>query len=378
MTLHTSTAPPPRAPLGELKIALVHEWLSAKAGSEQTFLEMARCLPNADLFALSHNKERSFDYDGRHITTSRLQRWTTDGGKAAALPFMPAAMAALGRGREYDLVVTSSHAFSRAFVSWGTTKVHLSYTYTPARYLWLPEIESHRARFAIPAAARVPLRTLDRRIAQNVDGFAGIATGIKDRISECYDADARVIYPPCDTEYFHEAADQPARKGAIVVSRLIPYKRADLAIKTCGALGLPLQIIGEGPYEAELRRVAKGSAPGLVEFRGGVSRAELRAAYQRAEVVLFPANEDFGIVPVEAQACGARVVALDEGGSQETVLRVDGAHAPSISVEDFTNSVKSVLEQPAGAQWRAHAENFSTERFRTEFTAWVVDAMAAS
>ena len=228
------------------RVALVHEWLSSFAGSEQTFLAMAEALPEADLFALSYNKQRSFSFGDREVRTSFLDRHAQDGGRGVLLPLMPAAMRRLSHGRTYDLVITSCHAFSRAFVRKGTP-LHLSYTYTPARYLWTPELERHRSRLPVPDLVRGPLRHLDRRLADRVDHFAGISHEIQDRISAYYDRPSTVVFPPVDTEYFTLADTPTVRSGALAVSRLVSYKKIDVAIEACAIAGVPLTVIGSGP-----------------------------------------------------------------------------------------------------------------------------------
>lgn len=362
-----------RAHLSGRRVALVHEWLSSFAGSEQTFLAMAEMFPDAELFAMSHNRKRSFDF-GRPVKVSFLDPLLRNGGRGAVLPLMPLAMRHLARRHNFDVVITSSHAFSRAFLPQGRS-IHLSYTYAPARYLWMAELERHRSRLPAPEVVRRPLRHLDRKLAGRVDHFAAISTEIADRIRRFYDRDANVVYPPVDTDFFTPGDCSTPRAGALAVSRLVPYKAVDLAIEACARAGVPLTVIGSGPEQQRLEARSRclGAA---TTFLGSVSRAELRDAYRSARVVVFPALEDFGIVPVEAQACGAAVVALDQGGSRETVRRTPWSLVPDADPELFAEAIGRTLDQPDDpSAWRAHAERFSREAFQTSFSSWAVQAL---
>ncbi len=364
--------------VGGLRIAIVHEWLSGVAGSEQTFAAMARLLPGADLFALGHNPGRGLDLGGRPVETSALNRFVQGGGKAAALPFMPFAMAHLARGREYDVVITSSHAFSRAFAA-HIPALHLSYTYTPVRYVWRPDLERHRARVRVPQLALEPFRRLDLRYARGVASFAAISEEVRARIAEVYGRESVVVYPPCDTEFFTPASDAATgRRGALVTGRLVSYKRVDLAIEAAAIAGVELTVIGDGPERAALERLADQVAPGRVRFEGSVDRSRLRAAYREAAVVVFPGLEDFGIVPVEAQACGAPVVAFGAAGALETVLEHPHAFVPRQDAELFARAIVATIEDPPDpVACREQSERFSFREFDQGFSAWVALAIEA-
>lgn len=364
-----------RESLAGLRVALVHEWLSSYAGSEQTFREMSNVLPNAELFAMSHNSQHSYDFGVRPIHVSFLDSKLKDGGRAAVLPLMPLAMYKLAKTRSFDVVITSSHAFSRAFRPSGNP-LHLSYTYAPARYLWMADLERNRSRLAPPRLARWPFRQIDSALAGRTDHFAAISTEIAERIQRCYHRTSRVIYPPVDTEFFSSVDNNVIeRHGALAVSRLIPYKRLDLAIQACALAGVPLKIIGSGPDRRRLEGIARRSNCDVL-FMGAVTRQELREAYRSTEVVVFPAHEDFGIVPVEAQASGAAVVALDSGGSRETVRRTGTSLVATPDAESFARAITDTLNAPDEPQsWRAHAEQFNRLNFQESFSTWVIDSV---
>lgn len=362
--------------LGGVRVAIVHEWLSAAAGSERTFEAMARLIPTADLFALSHNPDAHLDFGGRSIYLSHLNRVTQHGGRPIALPLMPAAWRALSRGQRYDLVITSSHALSRAF-AYRMDALHLSYTYTPARYLWLPDLESERSRIRVPRQARKWLRDLDVRYAARVTEFAAISTEVQSRIRRFYRRDSVVVAPPCDTDFFSIDPAQDRERLLMAVSRLVPYKRLDIAIQAAAAVGEDLLIIGEGPDRARLQSIADNLHAGRVTFAGAVDRPQLRDAYRRAGAVIFPAFEDFGIVPVEAQACGAPVVAYRAGGSLDTVMPHEYAFTSEQTGAAFARAVRMTLaEPPPPSACRLHAESFSHARFAERFMSWVTHAVA--
>lgn len=352
-------------------IALVHEWLNGHAGSEQTFLAMAEAMPTADLFALTRNPDVDFQVGGRPITTTALNRVAARrGGKPWTLPLMPVAWR-LMRTKPYDLVITSSHAFARAFPAARAAR-HLSYTYTPMRYVWTSDIDDRTGRLRTPLPLLRPFKSLDRRYTRHVDSFAAISTVTQERIAEFYGRTSRIIFPPCDTDYFTVDESCP-RRHVLSASRLVPYKRHDLAIHAASRLGVPLVIAGSGPDEARLRNLADDVHPGGVEFVINPTNHRLRELYRGAQALVFGAFEDFGIVPVEAQACGTPVVGFARGGTRDTVIDgVSGRLSPTQQVDDFADALAAVLHDPPSTQaCRSSAERFSPARFRVEFTDWV-------
>ncbi len=376
----TVVAPPADAPHTEPAIALVHEWLDRRAGSETTFEAIARLFPAADLYALSVDPDVRFDFGGRTVTTTLLDTAALRRHRTWTLPAMPLAWSLVRRRRRaYDLAVTSSHALvnTAPLVRGATTA--LCYCHTPARYLWMPEVDGRGAR--APRPARAALRRLDARAARGVTAFAANSTETAARIRRFYDREATVIPPPVRTAFFTPGpADAAVSAGTdgpflLAVSRFVPYKRLDLAIGAAAAVGLPLVVAGSGPGEAGLRELAAGAGV-PVTFVVAPSDVELRSLYRRAVALVFPAFEDFGMVSVEAQACGTPVVGLAAGGSLDTVR--DGgtgvlAHEQSVeAVADATRRLLGVADDPqVGSECRRHALGFSAERFRERFGAWV-------
>jgi glycosyltransferase involved in cell wall biosynthesis len=360
------------------RVALCHEWLSQRRGSEKTFEAMALALPSADLYALTMDRAVPWDFGGRSVQTTVLDRLGVLRDKRPLqLPLMPLAWR-YASSKPYDVVVTSSHACAKGFGP-GRRALHLCYCYTPMRYAWLAGVDERRRRGRATRAAERSMRWWDLRATAWVDEFAAISSAVRARIETFYGRRARVIHPPVDTDFFSPAPNGLRQGGfALVVSRLIPYKRIDTAIRACCQVGHPLVIAGGGPDEARLRELAAQlRAP--VTFRTDLDDASLRQLYRDADVLLFCGEEDFGIVMVEAQACGTPVVALARGGSADIVAPdVSGVLVDDTDANAFALALKSVLDghlDPAAC--RRQAERFSAARFGRELTEWVATAAAS-
>jgi glycosyltransferase involved in cell wall biosynthesis len=354
------------------RLALAHEWLTARAGSEKTFEAMAEAFPRAHLYALTREPGVPFDFGGRAVKTTVLDRWSaTRERRGLTLPLMPLAWNLVSRSRRYDVVLTSSHACVRAFPPARDAR-HYCYCYTPMRYAWQPAIDGRtRYRHGLTAALGA-LRAWDRRTAGWVDSFAAISTAVRERINRSYDRDAVVIYPPVDTEFFTVPTPGSRREGVLAVSRFIPYKRLDLSISAAAAVGLPITVAGSGPDESRLRAVALATRADAC-FELNPSDERLRALYRSSLALIFPSNEDFGIVPVEAQACGTPVVALDEGGARDTVA--DGVTGYRVARQEtglFAEALEAITEHEIDPDaCRENAGRFSRSRFIEEIRGWV-------
>ena len=349
------------------RVALVHEWLQSRSGSEKTFEQMAEAFPEADLFALTENASVDFHFD-RSVQTTALQRsQMLNNRRDLSLPLMPLAWKAL-RSRQYDVVVTSSHAFARFFPAPGA--VHLSYVHTPLRYAWLPDIDG-RGSSPLLGPARWALRAIDRRSVAKVKAFAANSNVVRERVERFYGRSATVIFPPVDVDFFRAAHDTPREEFVLGVSRWIPYKRLDLVIRAAELVGLPVVLAGGGPLRDELEEMARtASVP--VRLMHDPTNEQLRHLYRTASALIFPAEEDFGIVPVEAQAAGTPVVALRAGGALDSVRDgITGVLVDAQTPHHFAAGIQEALGLPA-ADWTTHVEQFSAVSFRDSLRAWVL------
>lgn len=353
------------------RVALVHEWIDATGGSEQVFEEMAQVFPEADLWALWNNVPNR--RDGRSVTESWLARTPLRGRKALALPFMPLVWHSLSRTAVYDVVVGSSHCMAHgARFPASPAATYLAYVHSPMRYVWSPELDP-RGGSMVSRLMASPLKAVDRRLMRDVARVAVNSHEVRRRVEQFWDREAAVIYPPVDTDFFaptSPTSDLPFPSYVLGVGRFIPYKRFDVIIAAAAVAGVPLVIAGSGPDEAALREQALTCGV-PVAFETQPTRERLRELYTGADALLFPVHEDFGIVPVEAMACGVPIVGLARGGLLETVEH--GTTGWLVEDPTPTALARGLLETPAlaGPHLRQSALRFSRPRFHAEFAAWV-------
>jgi glycosyltransferase involved in cell wall biosynthesis len=329
------------------RVALVHDWLTGMRGGERCLEILCELYPEATLYTLLHNRGSVSDVISRmNIKTSFVQKLPLASGHYQKyLPFFPAAIEQFDL-REYDLVISSSHCVAKGVITSPET-CHICYCHTPMRYAW----EMYYTYFSKNSVSRLVrwsapffmnyLRTWDERSSDRVDHFVANSRNVKSRIHKHYRRQAEVIYPPADTDYFGLAD----REGEyyLVASALVPYKRIDLAVAAFNRLNRPLLIIGEGPDKKRLMRMASAN----VKFIDWQPRARLREYYQGCNALIFPGEEDFGIVPVEAQACGKPVIAFGRGGATESVKGVYPGSDPSPSATGvffYPQTVEALME----------------------------------
>jgi len=354
--------------------ALVHDWLTGMRGGEKVLASLARLYPDAPIFTLIHNRGSvSPDLEAREIHTTFIQRLPrARRGYRSYLPLFPAAVATLNV-RSADLVISSSHCVAKA-VQPGPQAFHVCYCHTPMRYVWDryddyfgPGRVSAPARMVLPLIARW-LRHWDRTTALRVHHFVANSAFVAQRIARYYSRSAEIVPPPVDTDFF-VPGDEPHAGYDLIVSALVPYKRIDLAIQAYAGSGRRLVIVGSGPEEGRLR----SGAPPEVEFRGQVDDETLRATYQRARCVLLTGVEDFGIVPIEAMACGRPAIVFAEGGGGESVI-------PGVTGITFAEATPQALRVAVDAMadlsfntgaLRAHAVTFSRPTFEARFRSCV-------
>lgn len=363
------------------RVVLVHDWLTGMRGGERVLESLCRLFPAADLLTLVHVPGSvSTTIEARRIRTSFVQRLPLAGRLYRQyLPLFPTAIELFDLD-PYDVVISTSHCAAKAVVPAGRA-VHVCYCFSPMRYAW-DQFDAYFGPERVGAAASAVYRRAlawiarwDRATAPRVTRFLADSQYVARRIARYYNRQALVLYPPVDTAFFTPDGTQP-EPHFLVVSALVPYKRIDLAIAAAGRLGAPLKIVGSGPDEARLRAMAGPT----VEFLGTLDDVALRDAYRRARAIVLPAEEDFGIVPVESLACGRPVVAFARGGACETVTPgATGVLVDEATPEAFANGLRAVSAQPWDpARLRADAERFSVDRFETAMRATLADAVAAA
>ena len=327
-----------------LKVALVHDWLTGLRGGEKCLEVLCRAFPGATLHTLIHKHGSVGPVIGTmEVRTSPLQRVPgVFRHYRKLLPLMP--LAARSWSVEgADLVVSLSHCVAKA-VRVPSGIPHVCYCFTPMRYAWdgrSAYLESWTGRPDRRAAAGWMLdrlRRWDQSTASRVSHFIAISETVRGRIARCYGRESHVIEPPVDTGFYAPASEPIARDGGyLCVSALVPYKRIDHAIQVCSATNRPLVVIGAGPDRARLESLSGPS----VTFLGWQPDEVIRDHYRRCRALLFPGEEDFGIVPAEAMACGAPVIALARGGAAETVDNRAGVLYPEPTVDGLRSALET-------------------------------------
>jgi glycosyltransferase involved in cell wall biosynthesis len=366
-----------------LRVALVHDWLTGMRGGERVLDHLCRLFPDAVVYTLIHVPGRVSPTIERHrIVTSALQRVPRiERVYRHLLPLYPAAISAM-RLEPADLVISSSHCVAKSVLAPRGAR-HLCYCHTPVRYAY----DQFDAYFGPDRVGRVPSAILrpvmaafarwDQRTSDRPDRYVANSQHVALRIARHYNRRSAVIYPPVDTTYFSPGTglDSGKQARALVVSALVPYKRVDVAVAACQQVGVPLRIVGQGPEEARLRAMSGRD----VTFVGALTDAQVRDEYRTAAMVLLPGEEDFGIVPVEAQACGTPVVALGRGGATETVVHGRTGMLTGEGVPAFADAIRDTLATTWSMEaCRAQAERFSVERFVSEMTQAMRDLMQAA
>ena len=354
-----------------LNVALAHDWLTGMRGGERVLEWLCRGFPRASISTLIHNPAAiSATINAHPIRTSMLQhvpgihrhyRWF--------LPVYPWAVATLPTP-EANLLISTSHCVAKSLRVRPGAK-HLCYCFTPMRYAWLFHADylgRNPLKRLLAAPVLATLRRWDRANSVRVDRFVTLSHHVQDRIRRFYGRDADVVYPPVDIDFFTPGGAEEPDGFDLIVSALVPYKRVDLAVRAYTKLSQPLKIAGTGTDFAALKQIAGPN----IEFLGWQGDEQLRELYRRCRLLVFPGEEDFGIVPLEAHACGRPVVALARGGALETL--VDGMTAIFFR-EQTEAALLAAISTAAVHRWsreviRRQAERFAPQQF--------IDGLAAS
>ncbi|EPO5450023.1 glycosyltransferase family 4 protein [Klebsiella pneumoniae] len=372
-----------------ISIGIVADWFVTYAGSEKVVAEFLKVFPDSDLYAVvdflsAENKTR---FNNKPIQTTFIQNLP----KAKKyyqkyLPLMPLAIEQLDVS-QHDIILSSSHAVAKGILT-GPDQLHISYVHSPIRYAW--DLQHQYLREAgLESGAKAMLarwmlhkiRMWDTRTSNGVDHFIANSNFIAKRIKKVYGRDADVIYPPVDVDSFE--LEQFKENYYMTASRLVPYKRIDLIVEAFGFMPeKKLIVVGDGPEMAKIKRKAQKN----VEILGYQSDLEMQNLMRKAKAFVFAAEEDFGITPVEAQACGTPVIAYGKGGALETVLDINHSKTPTgilfdkqncdsiiEAVENFENSKNCYHPEDC----RRNAMRFSVERFRMEIENYVMSKHSA-
>lgn len=372
-----------------MKVAIVHDWLVNYGGAE-TWVELALTMyPDADIYTLVHDpKKLGNHFKNNKIFTSYIQKLPMASKLyTKLLSFMPKAFESFDL-TDYDLVICSSSCCAKGVITKPSTPC-VAYIHSPMRYAWDLYFDYRKrsgrlTKFFMDLWMQ-KLRLWDYVSSHRLDAVVANSKYIARRIKKFWDIDAKVVYSPVNTERFYadEATiDAPKEDYYVAFSRLVQYKRADLAVSACKALGKKLVVIGDGNERENLEKLAGEENGKSIIFAGRLSDEEVRSHLRKCKALIFSAEEDFGLTPLEAQCCGSPVIAFGKGGATETVVDgVTGVFFPKQETESVVEAIKNFEkiseENPKAFNPReisAHAKTFSRERFVKEFQAVIDEA----
>lgn len=350
------------------RVAIVHDWLTNLGGAERVVLAMHQAFPEAPIFTSVYNQKSLPQFAKLDVQTSFLQHWPMATKRHQLYPTLRQLAFESFDWHGYDVVITSSTAEAKGIVT-PTEVLHISYINTPTRYYWI-DYEGYLAQpgygLLNPVVRAVlprwigNLKRWDFAAAQRADLVISNSANVARRVKQYYQRDSRVLFPPVDVHRFDQAKATPG-DYFLVVSRLIPYKKIDLVVEAFNQLGDRLVVVGAGSELARLQSMAQSN----IEFVGPLPDDEVTKLYLGCRAFVFPTEEDFGITPLEAMACGKPAVAYGRGGAQETVVDGEtGVHFDRQTIGSLTGAVRKVEQTPWDHQAIAtHARGFSEENF---------------
>ena len=350
--------------ISKLRIALVHDWLTVPAGSEEVFEQMCSLFPGT-VFTSQWDASRVKFISHLEVRTSFVQRLPFALRKHYLYaPLLPRVYERFDLS-SFDLVLSDSHSFAHG-VRKAPHALHINYYHTPARSLWVPEIDPRASKTWLHRLIARRLRRLDLVASKRPDVLLANSLTTADRIRKFYGREASVIYPPVHVARWLDVPRVSSEEGFLYWGRLIDYKRVDVAIEAVRQTGDKLHIVGSGPLDSKLRAQAGGLSN--VVFHGRLGDQALKDLMSRCRAVLFPAYEDFGIVPVEAMAAGLPVIAYGEGGAKETVTPEFGVQMPSQTAEAMVSAIEELASREFDPEkLREHAKRFDVEAFRSKY-----------
>jgi glycosyltransferase involved in cell wall biosynthesis len=359
--------------------AIIHEWLVTLAGAESVLQSIHKLYPGR-IYTLFHDPEgvKGSPWEHPDIRTSMLQRLPfASKHHRAFLPLFPMAIEQFDL-RQHDLIISSSYAVAKGVLN-SSEQLHICYCHSPMRYVWdltfeyleASDITRGLKSFLVRGIFHY-IRMWDTISAMRVNEFVANSYYIAHRIQKCYNRPAKVIYPPVDVDRFSISTNRD--KYFVTISRLVPYKRVDVIVQAFNELKLPLLVIGDGPALPKLKKLAEKN----VTFLGHLPPEEMDGHLKKARAFIFSAEEDFGIVNVEAQACGVPVIAFGRGGALETVEQdVTGVFFYNQDAPSIVDAVREFLDKEDRFDpqiIREHAKRFPRSRFEYEFKKFVDEA----
>jgi glycosyltransferase involved in cell wall biosynthesis len=357
-----------------MKIAIVHDFLNQRGGAERVVAVLHEMFPEAPIFTSIVNREALWpELASAEIRPSWMQNLPAlKKHFKKYLPFYPKAIESFDLG-PYDLVISSSSAFAKGAIK-GQNALHICYCYTPMRFVWDYQNYVEKEEINIILRGILPLflgglKKWDLKTSGRPDHYIAISSTVKFRIKKIYGMDAEVIFPPVDVQRYNVGTK--TGDFYLVVSRLNPYKRIELAVEAFNRMGLPLKIIGSGPFLGALKNLARPN----ISFLGRLEDREVADCYASCKALIFPGIEDFGIVPLEANAAGRPVIAFKGGGALDTIVEgVNGLFFQQGTAESLVEAVKSFENGKYNFQpleIRAHALGFDKEIFKTKIEKYI-------
>ncbi|MEK7452911.1 MAG: glycosyltransferase [Patescibacteria group bacterium] len=360
-----------------MRVALVHDYLTQYGGAERVLEVFCEIYPDAPIYTLIYDEKLVQEkFPGRKIYPSFLQKVPFAKKRHRSfLVLMPLAIEQFDFSK-YDLVISDTASYAKGVITLPSTR-HICYCHTSTRYAW---DDSHKyiRDFPFPGFIKkfIPyfmtyIRTWDFQASQRPDFYLANSNFVAQRILKYYKQEAQVAHPPVDIFKFYPSENKGNESYFLMVGRLLSYKRFDLAISAFSKIGLPLKVIGDGPERKKLERIAGDN----IEFLGALNDEDLKGYYQKAKALIFPQEEDFGIVPLEAMACGRPVIAYKKGGAKETVLDYQtGIFFNNQTEDDLIDALKRFDNLNFDSKFiRCHAEKFSKDIFKEKIKKFIYE-----